>query len=224
MAKPPPVLDADGNCTECGQRHVGLRGPQKGKQTCVRHTNGRDGTKPLMPCRKGPCHGMDVCASHGASTPASKAIRQRHHADVEAERELRRLAKPFLTVTDVPPVTDPVDLLARVAAQSDHFVNALSDMVNALDGNVHTTAFGVENVRAVVGLYERALDRTLTAADKLAKLGYKEKRLQFDRDMAAVMLGVIQRVLALIPDPALRGQVTDAMVIELRALEQPPDP
>jgi hypothetical protein len=121
---------------------------------------------------------------------------QARAAESQVERELRRLVG--LTATDLPGITDPLEMIARCAAESRYFVEQLSGMVNDLREDISTEDHktGEEHLRAVLGLYERAMDRTIAASTALAKLGYEERQTRIAEQDSDLIVAVIRASLA----------------------------
>lgn len=138
---------------------------------------------------KGPCRlpagyntsheGTGRCSWHGGASPSgTKAAREKELAD-QAARELARL--------DVPPVTDPLTELARLAAQAVAWKDAMAGKVNELASIRYESENGGEQLRAEIALWERALDRCITTLAAMAKLNIEE-RLAGIRKQTADML------------------------------------
>jgi len=124
---------------------------------------------------------------HGALTPANLAAARRREAEEKALRAVR--------AGGVSPVGDPIEALQELAAEAvalkDHFAARLK----ALEQLRYQSGAG-EQLRAEVGLYERALDRAQKFLADLARLGLDERRVRVTEAQAAVLLGVIVRGLA----------------------------
>jgi hypothetical protein len=140
--------------------------------------------------------GGTVCPFHGGNAPQVRRAAQARAAESQVERELRRLVG--LTATDLPGITDPLEMIARCAAESRYFVEQLSGMVNDLREDISTEDHktGEEHLRAVLGLYERAMDRTIAASTALAKLGYEERQTRIAEQDSDLIVAVIRASLA----------------------------
>jgi hypothetical protein len=119
--------------------------------------------------------GYGNCHFHGGSSPNGRTAALNH----QAAAELARL--------DVPPVTDPLTELARVAAQAVAWKDAMGAKVNELTSIRYSTEAGGEQLRAEIALWERALDRCVTTLTAIAKLNI-EGRLATVREATAQML------------------------------------
>lgn len=118
---------------------------------------------------------------HGGSSPQARAAAARRLAAQAAEADARAL----LAHEGLEGVTDPVAALARLATEADAFRSALARRVNALQSVRYEDAKGAEQLRAEVGLYERALDRTARFVEALARLGYEQRRVRIEEVVAA---------------------------------------
>jgi hypothetical protein len=119
----------------------------------------------------GVCHahrnkGATRCRMHGGSSPKSqqKAARDRVEADV---REL-------LATMDIGPVHDPLTALKNLAGEVLAWKDAMRLKVEELDRLDVSTEYG-EAARAVVQLFERAMDRAGEFLFKIARLNIDER-------------------------------------------------
>jgi hypothetical protein len=130
--------------------------------------------------------GHGPCKFHGGSTPSvsrgahRQAAESRAHALVAAE--------------GLEPVADPVAVMTLLAAESVALVGAFRVMVADLDGLRYQGGAG-EQLRAEVGLYERALDRAEKFANNLAKLGLEERAVKVTEAQAGVLATLVTEVL-----------------------------
>lgn len=135
-------------------------------------------------CRKSPMNGATVCRNHGGATPQVRAAAARRLTVAKVLAD----AEAVLAHEGVEAVADPVEALARLAAEADAFKSALAARVNALKSvRYGASGAGTEQLRSEVALYERALDRTAKFLEVLAKLGYEDRRTRvLERDADAV--------------------------------------
>jgi hypothetical protein len=123
----------------------------------------------------GVCHGSPVkgrtrCRMHGGTSPRAKekAARERVEADMQE----------LVASMDRGPVHDPLTALKELAGEVLAWKDAMRLKVEVLDSLEYSTDYG-ETARAVVQLFERAMDR---AGDFLFKIA----RLNIDDRLAAV--------------------------------------
>jgi len=110
-----------------------------------------------------PHPGTGCCKLHGGSVPnaVTAALNE------QAARELARL--------DAPPVANPLEELARLAGQCVAWKDAMAVKVNELTSLRYEGGPGIEQLRAEVMLWERALDRCLAALSAMAKLNIEQR-------------------------------------------------
>lgn len=138
---------------------------------------------------KGPCRlpagyntsheGTGRCSWHGGASPSGTKAAREQEVAAQAARALARL--------DVPPVTDPLTELSRLAAQAIAWKDAMGGKVNELTSIRYSTDAGGEQLRAEIALWERALDRCVVTLTAMAKLNIEE-RLAGIRKQTADML------------------------------------
>lgn len=126
---------------------------------------------------KGPCHlpaghntsheGTGRCSWHGGASPnGTKSAREQELND-QAARELARL--------DVEPVANPLEELARLAAQTVAWKDNMAAKVNELTQLRYEGGQGTEQIRSEILLWERALDRCIVTLTAMAKLNIEGK-------------------------------------------------
>lgn len=142
-------------------------------------------------CRLPPIRGGTVCHKHGGSAPQVKAAAARRVAEASALAELHRLG--------VEPLANPLVALAELAAEAREWQVILRGQVAELESLSLTTPAGVEQVRAVVLLFERAMDRAATFAATLVRLDIDDRLVKLNarisEAMGARVAGVIEGIL-----------------------------
>jgi hypothetical protein len=186
---------------------------------------------------RGTCHGSlvadsDRCRMH-LGKKAQPAI---------AEARLQEQAAAELARLDVPPVSDPLAELARLAGQCISWKDAIGERVNQLASIRYQDAKGSEQLRGEIQLFERALDRCASTLVAIARLDI-DGRLTGVREATADMLvsaletalsasgldyetqwqvrDVFRRSIVLIRPLAESPEVTQAELVEgeIRAME-----
>lgn len=157
--------------------------------------------------------GADVCRMHGGSAPQVRRAARRRLAIAEATKELADL--------DYAPVTDPAGELADVAGQAKALMGWAAARVVELHNEIdYRDAHDVDQVKAVVGVYERAIDRTGRLMDICARLGIEQRRVALEEataDLIFTAIGLaVQRVQLAEPE---RDAVIDAFVVAVKELE-----
>lgn len=121
------------------------------------------------PCRRWAIAGGTVCPKHGGAAPQ---VRQK-----AAERVLEMRLNGELRRRGWQPVTNPVLWYQEVAGEVRAFLELCRESMAALDALAYTDGRGVEDVRALLALYERALDRAQRTADQMTARGIEAKVL-----------------------------------------------
>ena len=147
---------------------------RKGPFCGANRRNGKGSCR--LPAGDGTSHeGTGHCSWHGgASSSGTMAALSK-----QAAAELARL--------DVPPVTDPLTELARLAGQAVAWKDTMAAKVNELTSLRYESATGGEQLRAEIALWERSLDRCISTLGAMARLNI-EDRLAGVREATARML------------------------------------
>lgn len=174
--------------------------------------------------------GIGSCKLHGGCMPNHVAAAER----IIAERAIGRLlANPHAA-----PVTDPLGELARIAGMVGATVEVLSGRVNELASLTGVTDSGSEQVRAIVGLWERMIKQSESLLTTMAKLGIEDRSVRLEEARVAAVVGVLQATAGALLAGALRelaaadgerlravwpGLVGEVIPAQLRALGAGPD-
>lgn len=201
-------------CEKCGQVHPG----------CKAHNNRGE------PCGNQPVKGSKVCRSHGGASPRGKAAALVARTEAETAKVVSRWLK------DAPPLTDPLSALLDLGRETVAFKDELRAKVDELDGvwsywtdrewhnadGIPIRTEAVENLRATLTAYERALDRCGKILADLAKLGIEERMARVKEAQAAVVVAAVRSALdgavdaGEIPQAAIAG-VEGRIAVALRA-------
>jgi hypothetical protein len=171
------------------------------------------------PCRNIAVAGAFVCRFHGGAAPqvqAKAAVRLIEH---EVRETLERLGAPE-------PLGHPVEELLALGAEAREWLRILRERVSDLEGEGLSAwdQHGTDQARAVVGLYERAIDRTAGILTSLVKLDLGERMVRLKEDQARIMFACFMTVLkelALSPEQVSLARQVFAR--ELRAVSTPPE-
>lgn len=144
------------------------------------------------PCGRWAIPGGTVCATHGGN---ARQVRDAANARV-LTRTIAADAQATVAHLGLEPIGDPLDQLNLLTQESRAMLTALGAQVNALSDLETFDAKNTPQVRVVVGLYERAMDRTHRLLDSLVKHGYTERQIQLQESEAMLVAGVIRRTLA----------------------------
>lgn len=156
--------------------------------------------------------GFGACKLHGGSTGTQVVAAERQRIEVQARRLLADLG-------DAEPVTDPLGELQRLAGEILGLKNIAGRLVDGLDSLRYTAANGTEQLRAEVGVYERAVDRTERVLTSMVRLGTEERQTRLAEAQAAVVVAVLSGAL---DDAGVTGEVAqrvrEALAVRLRAV------
>lgn len=152
------------------------------RERCGARTRG-SGQPCKLPAGWGTDHiGAGPCRKHLGSTRNHQEHARRvlaERAEASALAELHRLG--------VEPMTNPLAALAELAAEARQWEAILRRQVAGLESLSQTTPAGVEQVRAVVILFERALDRAAAFAAMMAKLNIDDRLVKLNARISEAM-------------------------------------
>jgi hypothetical protein len=140
------------------------------------------------PCGNYPADGAKVCRSHGGRAPQVKAAAARRVVEQQVTATLR--GTPLREITN--PLAELLALTSEVVAFKDH----LRQLIEDLRELSNTDDKGVEQVHALVGAYERALDRTGTWLATVAKLNIDERMARVDEATQLLVIRAMEGALA----------------------------
>lgn len=156
------------------------------------------------PCGRVPARLQDVCRLHGGASPQALEAARRKAAELAAAEVVARWAEGREVA-----VENPVVELSRIAGEALAFKDYLRDQVRQLDGQLaywqeqgfedddgHGFTKASEDMRAVVGAYERALDRVARILGNIVKLDLAGRMLELNTATATVMVSAVREGLA----------------------------
>lgn len=150
------------------------------------------------PCGNWAVKGGLVCRMHGGgATQVRTAAKQRLLA-AKAADELARL--------DVPPVDNPLTMLADLLGQAAAFKDVLAVKVNELTELRFEDVKGGEQLRSEVALWERALDRCERFAVNMARLDIDERLARITEQQNEMVLRALNAALDAVGAPPHRRQ------------------
>lgn len=160
-----------------------------GHERCGGRT--RAGTPCRLPAGHGTDHpGVGRCDHHGGATPTHRTHAERvllERAEATALAELHELG--------VQPLGNPLEALAELAAEARQWETILRRQVAALESVTQPTPAGIEQVRAVVILFERAMDRAAAFAAMCARLDIDTRLARINEALGEQIVTVIERSL-----------------------------
>lgn len=121
------------------------------------------------PCARELAPGAVACRNHGGASPQA----QRKAAERVVEE---RAATVFASLADrTVPVEDPFAALSQVAGEVLAFKTICGEQLAELREVRSTDAKGVEQVNALVAVFERAMDRAVSTLAAIAKLDIEDR-------------------------------------------------
>lgn len=156
-----------------------------GHERCGART--RSGSPCAKPSGWGTSHpGVGRCKLHGGSTPTQVAGAVVVMEERRARSLLARLEQPE-------PIEHPVIELLKLAAEVTEVTRIFRERLNELPSLQTIDSLGTERERAVVLLYERALDRQAKLLTDMAKLDLADRALRINEATASrIMQGVVE--------------------------------
>lgn len=118
-------------------------------------------------CHTRPVKGTSRCRMHGGTSPKAK---EKVHRD-RVESDMRDLAA---LMGSRGPIHDPLTALKELAGEVLDWKDAMRKKVEELDSLEYSTDYG-ETARAVVQLFERAMDRAGEFLFKIARLNIDDR-------------------------------------------------
>lgn len=131
-----------------------------------------------------------------------------------ARSMLERLGQPV-------PLGNPVLELLAIAAEARSWLEVLRERVTELEDFTTDDIIGVEREKALVGLYERALDRTGNMLAGLVKLNLEARRVNLEEAQIEMMFRVMSSGLTAVPKQyrdAARQKLVEALRDEDRSV------
>lgn len=146
---------------------------------------------------------------HGGKSPQALVAARRRAIEAEAAQAAAR--------HDLVGV-DPLEALSKLAAEVLVFKDYLRGQVAQMEELIaENQVYGTDEVRALVTLYERALDRSARILSDIARLNIDERLAKLNRARGEVVAGVFKEALAdaALP-PELHARTVAALVARIQ--------
>ena len=111
--------------------------------------------------------GAMVCYHHGGAAPQVKAKAAERVLEMRLAGELRKLGWDS--------VSDPLDALQSIAGEVLAWLTLCREQLAKIDVLDYSDDKGAQDVRPVVALYERALDRAERTLARMLQLGIQDR-------------------------------------------------
>jgi dephospho-CoA kinase len=131
-------------------------------------------------------------------------------------------ARTLLADLQAEPVDDPLTALSHLAGQIVAWQKAVAALVNRLgeDSIRYEGNTGAEQLRAEIGMYERAMDRAGKVLADIARLDIDARLARIEEEKARVLMEAVQAGLAAISvTPEQAATVKKVMARHLRAVK-----
>jgi len=132
--------------------------------------------------------GSGTCKLHGGSTRSGRVVALRKEVGADAQTLLVR--------ANLPPVTDPLTELAKIAAEVTAWKDLIGARVQEMTSIRYSTETGGEQLRAEVAVWERALDRCERFLSSMAKLAIDERLARITELQKQMMVRALEAGLA----------------------------
>lgn len=145
------------------------------------------------PCTYPPAHGYTVCRFHGGKSPNAIAGAQIRDFETRA----RNLLVQF---DDRAPIVNPFEELLALASEVVAFKDAVGIMMGDLGADVTQEIGGAngarteEQIRPMVVVYERAIDRCSTILAKIVSLGIEDRMARVTERQAETFARLIDGI------------------------------
>jgi hypothetical protein len=137
--------------------------------------------------------GQLVCRMHGGSTPVAVVAGKVRQQEDAIRRTLGKLGYD--------PIHDPLTELSDLAGEAVAWKRQAAEQVAALEEMSRDNVIsGSEEIRVVITVFERAMDRCLAVLATMAKLDIDNRLARISEQRAAAMAEVLRKVFA---DPTL---------------------
>lgn len=128
------------------------------------------------PCRRFPVRFTNRCPRHGGALPNVKAAAEARRIALEVGKAMERMGMPK-------PVDNPLRELQKLAGEVLQWKDVCREHLHDLKDMGYASMTG-EQVHAKVLVWERALDRSITALASLARLNIDERLARIEEQQA----------------------------------------
>lgn len=165
------------------------------KTRCTwRENEDRDKGSPMQ-CKKWAVRGTLRCGSHGGSAVAH--IGEQHMEERKARAILKKLvgadSGQLMDIEEFNPLWALSKLAIEVLAMKDDLLERMLELPEA--DQIYTDRQGVEDVRAVMKMYERAVDRTSRLLVDIGRLNLDERLVNISERQGDLISTILEKVL-----------------------------
>jgi len=173
-------------------------------------------------CKKWAVKGTLRCDRHGGA--AVKHIGEQHMKERAAKAKLLALlqedgqTEQAIAIEEFNPLFALSKLAIEVLAMKDMLLEQVTEL--AEEDWVYGDRLGIENVRAVIQLYERAVDRTSRLLVDIGRLNLDERLMKISERQGNLISEILQRVLGQLGlDDEDRARAQTHLASEFRKLD-----
>jgi hypothetical protein len=131
--------------------------------------------------------GIGACGLHGGA--------MRDHRIAASRIRIEEGARTVLADQGFDAVEDPLRALQELAGEVLKFKDVIREKVEQLGSWVHYDQIDHEEVRGLIGAYERALDRSERTLTSIVRLNIEERLARVTQAQAAIMIRIVEAVL-----------------------------
>lgn len=135
-----------------------------------------NGTK----CRRFPVQYAKRCPRHGGNMPTVKIAAEKARLNEKIGKAAQRLGL-------APSIENPLHALQQLAGEVVQWKNLCRAELTELTTVGYAGAMSGEQIRAEITVWERALDRSITALATLARLNIDERLARIEEEQAAMV-------------------------------------
>jgi hypothetical protein len=143
-------------------------------------------------CHNWSVKGLTICHKHGGSMPTLREHGQKVMAAAAERHRIEELAEKYELEG---PIENPLLAMQMLAAEVVGFKDYLFEKIKELDDFTNTDFKGAEDAKAIVQLYERALDRTTKLMADMSKLKIEERLAQISERQGELVTTMLEHVL-----------------------------
>lgn len=132
--------------------------------------------------------GYGHCRKHFGNSPNGIKAAESQRVTDHARRALEG-------ITDFASITDPVERLQLLAGRAERFMTVIGERVEQLTSIRYSTDAGGEQLRAEIGVYERAMASAGRLLTDLARLGLDERSVRVQEAQVAILAGALAQAL-----------------------------
>lgn len=143
-------------------------------------------------CGQWAMNGLTKCKGHAQGYPGLRELGEKVMEDRKIRHRLEELAELYGMEG---PIDNPLLAMQQLSIEVVSFKDFLLEKVKELDRLDYSDAKGAQDAKAIVQLYERALDRTTRLMADMAKLKIDERLAAVSERQGELVATVLERVL-----------------------------